>query len=336
MFGNSCYSASACSAIFGLTLVLAVSGCGSDAIDQEITIGGSPSSEPFVSLAVDRFAPDNPLARFDIAMTGSEQGIGRLCDGLVDVAVTARKMTPNESEACNESGIPLAAVPVARDAIVLFTNKNNPSSLSCLSLPQIYSLVGPESAGSDKWNGRASLARALGDKRALPNQPLTLIGPPPTSGTVDLLLDQTVAPFAQLRRRAAEIRPDYRSLASDAMIPGEVARQRNSIGFADYEKAQRWRNRVRFLEIDSGRDCLPANATTIRSGDYALSRSQLLYVNTKAAASNPALTAFISFALEPAQLIAEGDAAGVSLPPAEIDAAPELWNGAVDAAGAAQ
>jgi len=324
------------SATVGTALMLAASGCGASPLDQAVVVGGSPSSQPFVSLAVDRFAPENPLARFDISMAGSEQGIGKLCDGLVDLAVTAREMSPAETEACNGSGIPLAKIPVARDAIVLFTNKKNPSSVSCLSLPQIYSLVGPESAGIDSWNGGASLARSLGEKRALPTEPLTLIGPPPTSSTVDLLINQTVSPFSVVRKRAAEIRPDYRALASDAMIPSEVSRQRTSIGFADYEKAQRWRERVRFLKVNSGRSCVAATARTIRSGDYALSRSQLLYINTKAAATNPTLAAFVSFALEPEQLVAEGNAAGVSLGAGEIEAANAKWAHAADAAGASR
>ena len=314
-------------------LIIAVGGCGSTALDQAVVVGGSPSSQPFVSLAVDRFAPENPLARFDISMAGSEQGLGKLCDGLVDLAVTAREMSPTETEACNGSGIPLAKIPVARDAIVLFTNKNNPTGVDCLSLPQIYSLVGPESAGVDSWNGGAALARALGEKDPLPNQPLTLIGPPPTSSTVDLLIDQTVAPFSAVRKSASEIRPDYSTLASDAMIPSEVARQRSSIGFADFEKAQRWRAQVRFLKVNSGRSCVPATASTIRSGEYALSRSQLLYVNTKAAANNLTLAAFVSFALEPERLVAEGNAAGVALPADEIEKANKDWEQAADAAG---
>lgn len=328
MFRNLACSVAGCAA-----MIAATSGCGSSALDQAVVIGGSPSSQPFVSLAVDRFAPQNPLARFDISMAGSGQGLGKLCDGLVDLAVTAREMSPTEREACNGSGIPLAKIPVARDAIVLFTNKNNPSGVSCLSLPQIYSLVGPESAGVDSWNGGAKLARALGEKDQLPNQQLTLIGPPPTSSTVDLLIDQTVAPFSPVRKSAPEIRPDYRTLASDAMIPSEVARQRSSIGFADFEKAQRWRDQVRFLKVNSGRSCVPATANTIRSGEYALSRSQLLYVNTKAAAKNATLAAFVSFALEPDRLIAEGNAAGVALPTDEIEKANEEWEQAADAAG---
>jgi phosphate transport system substrate-binding protein len=324
------------SAALAASLVAATAGCGGTSLDQAIVVGGSPSSQPFVSLAVDRFAKENALARFDISMAGSVQGLGKLCDGLVDMAVTAREIAPNETEACSASGIPLAKIAVARDAIVLFTNKNNPANVSCLSLPQIYSLVGPESTGIDSWNGGTSLTRALGEKRTLPGQPLTLIGPPPTSGTVDLLVDQTIAPFAATRKRGAEIRPDYRALASDAMIPGEVARQRNSIGFADFEKATRWRDQVRFLEINSGRGCVPANASTIRAGDYALSRSQLLYVNTQAAAANPTLAAFVSFALEPAQLVAEGNAAGVALSPQGIETANQTWAAAADAAGASR
>jgi len=328
MFRNFAFSVAGAAA-----LIITVSGCGGSALDQAVVVGGSPSSQPFVSLAVDRFAPQNPLARFDISMAGSEQGLGKLCDGLVDLAVTAREMSPTESEACNGSGIPLAKIPVARDAIVLFTNKDNPSGVSCLSLPQIYSLVGPESAGVDSWNGGAEIARALGEKDRLPEEKLTLIGPPPTSSTVDLLIDQTVAPFSAVRKSASEIRPDYRTLASDAMIPSEVARQRSSIGFADFEKAQRWRDQVRFLKVNSGRSCTPATASTIRSGEYALSRSQLLYVNTKAAANNATLAAFVSFALEPDRLIAEGNAAGVALPTDEIEKANEEWEQAADAAG---
>jgi hypothetical protein len=78
---------------------------------------------------------------------------------------------------------------------------------------------------------------------------------------------------------------------------------------------------------------VPATASTIRSGEYALSRSQLLYVNTKAAANNATLAAFVAFALEPAQLVAEGNAAGVALPAREIENANKVWAQAADAAG---
>uniref|UniRef100_A0A6J5ZWB6 Unannotated protein n=1 Tax=freshwater metagenome TaxID=449393 RepID=A0A6J5ZWB6_9ZZZZ len=292
--------------------------------------------QPFLSMTVDRFAPENPLARFEIKMNGSSEGIGNLCDQLVDVAATARKMTPKEIEACSASGTSLTSIPVARDAIVLFTNKKSSNKIDCLTVPQIYSLVGPESAGFKRWSDGMGIASQLSETSTLPKIPLTVIGPPQTSGTVDLLIDQTISPFSQARQRSSELRPDYRALASDAMIPGEVSRVKNSIGFADYEKAQRWRSEVRFLEVDSGRGCVPATAATIRAGSYALSRSQFLFVSLKAAAANPTLAAFISFALEPAQLVDEGNASGISLAPKEIDAANQIWSAAADAAGVSQ
>ncbi len=309
----------------GCAIATTIAACGAAPVGDRLTAAGSPTIQPFFSEAIASFAPDKPLVDFQLDFQGSSDGAEKLCDDLADIAGSTRELNSKEREACISSGTETVKLPVARDAVVLFVNRDSNPKLSCLSLPQLYSLLGPESAGLNRAADASQIARGLGEREQVPITAFNVVGPLPSSGTVDLLVAQGITPFASARRAPAEIRPDYKSLASDAMIPSEVERNRNGLGFADYDKVASYRSNVRFLAIDSGRGCVKPSPATISDGSYAFARLQLVYVNLNSAAAKPSLKAFIDFIVQPENLVQAAKASGLPLDTEQNRQTRDAW-----------
>ena len=138
--------------LVGLALsVAALAACGSDEeLDGFVTISGSSTLLPMMSLVIADFSQEHPYVRMDLDSPGTADGFKLFCDGLIHLNDASRRMNAKETEACRESGVSFVELAVAQDAIVVFTSPRN-QEVDCLTLEQLYGLVGPESAGLDSW-----------------------------------------------------------------------------------------------------------------------------------------------------------------------------------------
>lgn len=112
--------------------------------------GGSTSlsienkgSDTIVNLALawaEAYQDVNPAVRISVTGGGSGTGISALINGTVDIANASRRIKPEERESAQGNGIDPIEFVIARDAIAIIVNMENPvDKLSIDQLSDIYS-----------------------------------------------------------------------------------------------------------------------------------------------------------------------------------------------------
>ncbi|MGQ7273469.1 substrate-binding domain-containing protein [Marinobacter sp. V034] len=157
---------------------------------ETINIVGSSTVYPFATVVAERFGRNTDFSTPKLESTGSGGGLKLFCDGVgtdtPDITNASRRMKPSEFERCNSNGVKdIVEVKIGSDGIVLASSKK--AENLDVSLKQIYLALAkevPDPKGGDKlvanpyknWNEIDS---------SLPNKPIRVMGPPPTSGTRD-------------------------------------------------------------------------------------------------------------------------------------------------------
>jgi phosphate transport system substrate-binding protein len=216
---------------------------------------------------------------------------------------------------------------MARDALVFFTSART-ASPACLNANDIYALAGPEAAGLRSWRAAQRVARVLGSRTALPDQPLVVVSPKIGSGTRQLVEDSIIEPAAKRRSTEPSVRSDAVTVPSDQVMLAEVLRVPTALAFGGYATVEPWKDNIRAIAIDGGSGCVVPTEESIRNGSYPLARSLYAYVDVDAARKDPTVGAFAEALVDSAAN--PGDGAGViSLDPEKAAATADAWGGAV-------
>jgi ABC-type phosphate transport system substrate-binding protein len=174
----------------------------------------------------------------------------------------------------------------------------------CLSFPDLYSLIGPESTGFANWTDAQALATQLGSTTTFPDLPLTITAPGEESGTYDSFVEIVLTPIATAQKVDAEeaktARPDYTASPDDNAIIQGVADSTGSLGWVGFAFYEENLDRVRAIQIDKAGDgtCVEPTAATIADNSYPISRNLFIYVNKAKAAANPAIGAYVDYYLK--------------------------------------
>jgi phosphate transport system substrate-binding protein len=302
-------------------------GAGSGAAG-EVFVSGSSTVEPISTGVAEAFAAANPDFVFTVEGPGTGDGFKKFCAGETDISDASRAIKDEEAAACKEAGVEYVELKVAYDGISVVTSVNN-NAIACLSFPDLYALLGPESTGFAKWSDGAAIAGELGSTTVLPDAELSPYGPGEESGTFDSFVELALAKISESRGQEPNTRPDYTASANDNAIIDGISGSDTSLGWVGFAFAEDNKSKVKELEVakEAGGTCVAPTPETISDGSYPLSRPLFIYVNTANAAENPALTAFVDFYL------AEGTIASVletvpyvNLPDDELAAARSTWD----------
>src|SRR3954468_10458220 len=147
---------------------------------------GSSTVYPFAKIVAERIARANPrLGTPIIESTGTGAGMKLFCAGVgerfPDVENASRRMKASEAKLCAANGVTqVTEIQVGIDGISFATAKNSP--LQNLTQRDLYLALAKTPFG------RPNRAKTWHDVNAkLPNLPIRVYGPPPTSGTRDAL-----------------------------------------------------------------------------------------------------------------------------------------------------
>src|SRR3954471_13798190 len=147
---------------------------------------GSSTVYPFAKIVAERIARANPrLGTAIIESTGTGAGMKLFCAGVgerfPDVENASRRMKASEAKLCAQNGVAqITEIQVGIDGISLATAKGTP--LANLTTRDIYLALAKTPFG------KPNRSRTWHDVNArLPNLPIRVYGPPPTSGTRDAL-----------------------------------------------------------------------------------------------------------------------------------------------------
>jgi len=162
--------------IFVLLLIL-ISGCnnsnsssGSNSPNLKSQIIENKGSDTIVNLALawaEYYQKSNPEVRISVTGGGSGTGIAALINGTVDIANASRKIKQEEIQAAQANGTEPLEFIIARDAIAIIVNPNNP--INKLTLKQI----------SDIYSGKINNWAEIGGE----NRPIVRLSRETNSGT---------------------------------------------------------------------------------------------------------------------------------------------------------
>lgn len=289
---------------FATLLLLAA---GSAGAREEIRIVGSSTVFPFSASVAERFARQGNVAPV-VESTGTGGGMKLFCSGTgpqhPDITNASRRIKLSEFEKCRDAGITIIEVKIGFDGIVLANALEGPSFN--LTPQQVFMALAArvpidgQLVHNPYYNWRDI-------SRSLPNLPIEVLGPPPTSGTRDafneILMEAGAKSFPLLKQLRKRNKKSFKAVAHHLREDGVFI----EAGENDNLIVQKLRANVGALGV-FGFSFLDNNQTIIKgvpingvapefdaiaSGDYPVSRSLFFYVKKNHLGIIPGIEAFV-------------------------------------------
>jgi phosphate transport system substrate-binding protein len=274
------------------------------AVSGSINVSGSSTVEPISTGVAEAFAEANPDFKFTVKGPGTGDGFKVFCKGETDISDASRKIKDEEAATCKAAGVEYTELAIAYDGMTVMTNPAN-TAVTCLSFPDLYALIGPESQGFKKWSDAQALAKELGSNTKFPDADLSITGPGEESGTydsfVEIALDKIADPRGKLdpATKHTTTRPDYQASANDNTIIEGITGSPSSLGWVGFAFAEENKDKVAEVQVskDPNGTCVAPSAETIADASYPLSRTLYIYVNKAKATENAAVSAYVDYYL---------------------------------------
>ncbi|SFR79521.1 substrate-binding domain-containing protein [Sphingomonas jatrophae] len=289
--------------------LLALGACGGgigEARDQ-IRVVGSSTVYPFTTAVAEAFARKNPGLRAPIVeSTGTGAGMKLFCAGLgpqyPDIEDASRRIKKSELEDCQRNGVSeIVEVQIGIDGIALGEAVNGPKF--ALTERQVY-----EALAATPY-GKPQTARRWSDiDPALPNVPIVVYGPPPTSGTRDalaeLILEKGCASDPAMAALKTRDEKAYRSTCTkvredgayveagenDNLIVQKLAANPDAVGVFGYSFLEENKDRVHGIPLQG----VQPSYETIANFRYPGARPLFIYVKGAHLNAIPGLKAFVA------------------------------------------
>lgn len=218
-------------------------------------------SDTIVNLALawaERYQALHPEVRISVTGGGSGTGIAALINGTVDIANASRRIKPEESEAAKANGAEPVEFIVARDAIAVIVNPQNP--INRLTLQQI----------SDIYSGKINNWKALGGE----DRPIVRLSRETNSGTHVYFLEEVL----RLGDKENEtlFSTDTLLLPSSEGITVELRQNPNAIG---YDGLGYVTPDVKVIAVarESGAPYILPTVESVNSNSYPIARDLYMY-----------------------------------------------------------
>ncbi|MEO0722328.1 MAG: substrate-binding domain-containing protein, partial [Pseudomonadota bacterium] len=159
---------------------------------ERVRIVGSSTVAPFSTTVAEHFGAATRFATPIVETTGSGGGFKAFCRDIGPdepaIANASRRIKPSEIELCAAAGVTqIVPVPIGYDGIVLANAKTGPRF--DITKAQLYlALADALPDGDGRWRSNPHKSWSDVDP-ALPDEPILVSGPPPTSGTRDAFVE---------------------------------------------------------------------------------------------------------------------------------------------------
>jgi phosphate transport system substrate-binding protein len=290
-----------------LMAAIALSAC-EQAPRQQIRIVGSSTVYPFTTAVAERFAQNRPSFHAPIVeSTGTGAGMQLFCGGVgagfPDVENASRRIKASEFSRCRANGVNhIVEVPIGIDGLALIESSIRPTGFN-LTARDIYAALAAEPFG------RPQRARTWRDVNpALPNVPILVYGPPPTSGTRDSFAELMLTKGCETdpamkalkdsdserhKRLCTRVREDgafVEAGENDNLLIQRVSQNQGAIGVLGYSFMEENLDRVRGVPIGG----VAPTAETIRGFTYPGARQLYIYVKGEHLDAVPGLREFLA------------------------------------------
>ncbi len=321
-------------AIISLAAVgLVIAACGQNAVSTKpssakgaakgsVSIVGSSTVFPFASVVAEQFAANNPNLAPKVESTGTGGGIKIFCEGVgantPDIATASRPLKKTEFEECAKNGVKdIVELEIGFDGIVLANAKSGAKMQ--ITNKELFLAMAKEVPVDGKLV--ANPYQKWSDiNPSLPAKKIDIMGPPPTSGTrdavVELIMEKGAKeiPFLKslsesdkdgFKKAAHTVREDgnWRDMGeNDNIIVQTLISNPDSFGLFGYSFYEENQDRVQAAPIDGQ---VP-NTQNIVDGKYSAARSLYIYVKKQKAGTVASLAPFVKAFMSNAALGEKG------------------------------
>ena len=279
---------------------------------DQIKIVGSSTVYPFATVVAERFGKSSGFKTPVIESTGSGGGLKLFCAGLgtqhPDITNASRRIKMKEVKKCSKNGVTdITEIKVGFDGIALANAKSGPELE--LSLKDIYLAIAkdvPADVNGDtvKPNPYKTWKEV---NPSLPDAPIVVIGPPPTSGTRDafneLAVERGCKKFPGRKalkkkdkklykaqcRSIREDGPYVEAGENDNLIIEKLVADPGAVGVFGYSFLDQNRDKVKASKVDG----VFPEFEAISSGNYPVSRSLFFYIKNAHAAVIPGIKEYV-------------------------------------------
>jgi phosphate transport system substrate-binding protein len=220
-------------------------------------------SDTIVNLALawaEEYQKINPQVQLSVTGGGSGTGIASLINGTVDIANASRRIKEEERQSALSNGSDPVEFIIARDAIAIIVNPENP--VDNLTLQQI----------SDIYSGKITNWQDVGGE----DRPIVKLSRETNSGTHVYFLEEVIR-LGEKDNQTLFSR-DTLLLPSSEGIGAEIRQNPNAIGYDGLGYVTDEMKVIGVARGDGEEFFLPS-PETVNSGKYAVARDLYMYTN---------------------------------------------------------
>jgi len=265
---------------------------GSAVARDQIQVVGSSTVYPFSTIVAERFGNRGKFKTPVIESTGTGGGMKLFCQGVgantADVSNASRAMKTSEWDNCQKNGVTeIIEVAFGNDGIAFANDKKGPKLN--LTREQLWLALAEKGPKPEKWNEIDA---------SLPDARISVLVPPPTSGTRDAwnsLVMKKGCPAAvkSADKKSCEIlREDGAAIEAgenDALIVQKLAASPSAFGIFGYSYLENNRDRIQAAAIEG----VGIDIDTIQDYSYPISRPLFFYVKKAHIGVVPGLQEFL-------------------------------------------
>jgi len=292
---------------FGLaaTAVMALSISTQAEARNQMRAVGSSTVYPFAKIVAEHIARANPrLGTPIIESTGTGAGMKLFCAGVGErypaVENASRRMKASEAKPCASNGVTaITEIQVGLDGVSFATAKNSP--LSNVSQRDLYLAL------AKAPYGKPNRAKTWKDVNGnLPNIPIRVYGPPPTSGTRDALGELILTPPCEANAGMAALKKSdeakFKAICTgvredgayiqagenDNLIVQKIEANPGTIGIFGYSYLEENQDKLKGIAVNG----VGPSYASISSFKYPGARPLYIYIKNAHAGAIPAVRAY--------------------------------------------
>lgn len=275
-----------------------------------VNIVGSSTVYPFATVVAERFGRNTDFPTPKLESTGSGGGLKLFCDGVgtqhPDITNSSRRMKKSEFDNCQANGVKdIVEIRIGADGIVIAQSKD--ADKWDLSLQEIYLALAknvPDPKGGDKLIANPYKKWSDIDS-SLPDMAISVMGPPPTSGTRDAFVELameggcgsyefiTAMDEEAMKTACHSMREDgpfIEAGENDNLIVQRLAQDKGTVGVFGYSFLQENEGQIQAITIDG----VEPTPETISSDSYPVARSLFVYVKKAHVGVVPGIQEYVS------------------------------------------
>lgn len=247
-----------------------------EAVSGEISIDGSTTVYPIVSVLGEDFPKDNPGVKVTVNKSGTGSGFKKFIAGEIDIATASRPIKDDEIKSLADKKIDFIEIPVAYDGVSIIVNKDNAWAKD-ITVEEL----------KKAWSKDSTVATWDQINAKFPKEKVTFYGPTDNHGTYEYFTEA-------INGKKNEIRKEYQPNQEYTAIVQSIAGDKGGIAFVGYNYYADNKDKVNALTVGG----VAPDEATIADGSYKpLSRPLFIYVNKAKMDSNPAVKKFVEYAL---------------------------------------